>query len=73
MEENKQTLDKSIFHSQVRYMIGFMLCIVLAAFSFWAAVFSGYSYKIVFAGIALLAFTQAIIRLFQLDPSQSDQ
>ncbi|MEW9677945.1 hypothetical protein ABRT01_17630 [Lentibacillus sp. L22] len=57
---------------QFRYYIGFTLCILLSAFSLWAAVFSGYSYKIVFAAIAVLAFVQAIIQLFQVKPAQTE-
>lgn len=63
MEENKHTLSL-----ELRYIIGFTLCILLTAFSLWAAVFSGYSYKMVFAAIAVLAFVQAIIQLFQIQP-----
>jgi heme/copper-type cytochrome/quinol oxidase subunit 4 len=68
MKENKHTLNQ-----QLRYIIGFTLCILLTAFSLWAAVFSGYSYKMVFAAIAFLAFVQAIMQLFQIQPTKLEQ
>lgn len=72
MEENKRLAAKKLFNQQVRYMIGFMFYILLTAFSLWAAVFSSYSYTMVLAAISVLAFVQAIIRLFQIQPSQPE-
>lgn len=72
MEDNKRTLEKKVFNLQFRYMVGFTLCILLSAFSLWAAVFSSYSYKMVSVAIAVLAFVQAVIRLFQIKPSQPE-
>ncbi|GGB57103.1 hypothetical protein GCM10011409_38290 [Lentibacillus populi] len=70
MELNKQPSKRSIFSLQARCIIGFSLCIILTAFSLWAAMFSGYSFKAIYAVLSVLAFIEAIIQLFRVPTSE---
>ncbi|MFD1020344.1 hypothetical protein [Thalassobacillus hwangdonensis] len=63
---NFQPTQKNEAVSQWKPMIGFVLCIVLTAFTLWVAFYSEYSPKTLLVGIAVLAFSQAVIQLVQL-------
>ncbi|MFC7319687.1 hypothetical protein [Halobacillus campisalis] len=49
-----------------KYIVGFMLCIMLTAFSLWGAVYSSYSPKPLLYAIAAFAFSQAILQLLHV-------
>lgn len=53
-------------------LAGFMLCIILAGVSLWAAFYSGYSPKFVYALIALCSFILAVYQLFDMQPARED-
>ncbi|ASK63838.1 hypothetical protein CFK37_17570 [Virgibacillus phasianinus] len=67
MKPNRKTNNQENFWWQIRHVFGFMLCIILTAASLWATFYSGYEPKLLFIAIAVLAFVQALIQLFQVD------
>lgn len=54
---------------KAKYVVTFMLCIVLTAFSMWGVVYLEESYLIrsLFGITAALAFLQAVFQLAQVD------
>lgn len=50
-------------------VIGFVICIALTAISLVGLFYTGYSPKLLLALIAVLAFSQAMVQLFRIQPS----
>ncbi|TGB04854.1 hypothetical protein [Halobacillus salinus] len=51
-----------------KHLLGFVLCIALTAFSLTGYLYSAYEPKILLIIISVLAFSQALIQLFRLQP-----
>ncbi|WP_028785011.1 hypothetical protein [Thalassobacillus devorans] len=51
-------------------VFGFILSIILTAFSLWGTFYSTYSPKFLLGAIAILAFYQAIVQLFHVQAYQ---
>ncbi len=49
-----------------KHILGFMLCILLTSFALWGAMYSSYSPKWLLYVLAAVAFSQAIVQLFQV-------
>ncbi|ELK46031.1 hypothetical protein QRD89_06920 [Halobacillus sp. ACCC02827] len=70
--EQKQQMDNEqapmIGGLQWKHMIGFVLCVVLAAFSLTGAMYSHYEPTFVLYILSGVAFVQAMIQLFKAQP-----
>ncbi|WP_143469654.1 hypothetical protein [Lentibacillus sediminis] len=73
MNNNNNVNGDAAARTPWKPMAGFMLCIMLAGVSLWAAFYSGYSPKLIFSLIALFSFILAVYQLFdmQLEPEDS--
>ncbi|WP_226577768.1 hypothetical protein [Halobacillus litoralis] len=59
-----------VSHWPWKDLIGFILCIALTAFSLTTVLYSSYQPTFVFVILTGLAFVQAMIQLFKLQPRQ---
>lgn len=67
LELNKQASQQQELGLNWKPIVGFILSIILTAFALWAALYSGYSPKILFFSLSIVAFTQAVLQLFKCD------
>ncbi|WP_240377512.1 hypothetical protein [Bacillus piscicola] len=67
---SENSTNSDLFGFQMKYVISFILCVILTAFALWGAVYSGEG--IVLKGLlgvtAVVAFLQAMFQLFHLQP-----
>ncbi|GAB3062516.1 hypothetical protein GCM10027286_27750 [Virgibacillus ainsalahensis] len=73
MENSRDTNRQKTVTLQWKPLVGFTLCIVLTAIAFWAALYADYSPKIIFLMIAVFAFIQAVLQLFQIELLENDK
>ncbi|UOR10931.1 hypothetical protein [Halobacillus amylolyticus] len=51
-------------------IISFVLCIILASFTLWGALYSDYTFKTLLFVISVIAFLQALLQLFYVQARQ---
>ncbi|KHE72394.1 hypothetical protein [Halobacillus sp. BBL2006] len=67
MEQNKYL--HNVTAGMWMNVIGFVICIALTAISIVGFLYSGYSPKFLLALISVLAFSQAMVQLFRIQPT----
>ncbi|ASN06124.1 cytochrome C oxidase subunit IV family protein [Virgibacillus necropolis] len=70
MEFNKQANEKQEFDLIWKPIIGFVLCILLTAFTLWGALYSGAFPKVLFIAISVITFIQAVQLLLQVQTQE---
>ncbi|WLD93275.1 hypothetical protein [Alkalihalobacillus sp. AL-G] len=50
-----------------KHVVGFVLSVILSAFSLWTVFYTGHSMKLLFVLISVVAFSQAILNLFHIN------
>ncbi|MCA0969205.1 hypothetical protein LCM20_01220 [Halobacillus litoralis] len=70
MEQKQLEKNRSSVGWSWKHLVGFVLCVILTAFSLSGYLYASYEPKVLLLVITALAFVQAVIQLFRIQPEE---